>query len=613
MNPFEIQKKRIYKNTDLDTRDVERIKPFMESAFASDLARYNDRPEMKAEKLRFMSEQFANKRRISGVMGSTPMHEDGNIFGAAFPGVKSFFESADYSMPGNIIGMANPTPAQPGWQIPGGVNNPSYQKGTGDIPAYIFGLQSHLALNCQGFDLLPTIAVDTPKVVTQFVDTVYGGGEFDSIESLPTFMNFATSIFTKEWIRTQALVRGTTNIIFRSTSGKALKVTFILGSTVKAEISAEVKATGTSTEAAGTVTYTFDNSISVKSVIDDLNANGGHIFVGAGTTLTDGTVFASPAKVIIGYASATRTNISEAATNTNTIGGMTREQHRKGTKYKLNVIAMDASFEMVGIEIDADTENIQIRDFAAMGINVISYLYTGVQNQLVQTLDEIITKHIYGMGVTHAVNVYQSQGINYSLYLDKPTNTSLTFSSIDCIYTDNLGNDRKADMGSIENSLVSSTFENQDTHGGRLCSRIGLVSEFVGQQNRIGVPDIIVLGGELAAVVKRHSTYTINPITSTLNNTPELQYTGTVMGMQIFKNPKIAFNDPRVLLIRRGDDTDSGSKLLAYDLASSRQTIAEGTMSDKIRVWSRFQIADIGFYPELNYFVFVAINKFHWA
>ena len=64
---------------------------------------------------------------------------------------------------------------------------------------------------------------------------------------------------------------------------------------------------------------------------------------------------------------------------------------------------------------------------------------------------------------------------------------------------------------------------------------------------------------------------------------------------------------------RRGDDTDPGAKFIAYDLAASRQTIAEQTMAEKIRVWSRFEIADIGFYPELNYFMFVAINEMDWA
>lgn len=610
-NPFEIQKQRIYKNTHLDLVAAKRLRPLVESAFATELSRYAGRPEMREEKVRFLTEQYANRQRISKNLGVSALNEDGNIFGGAFPNMKQFFESD--SMPGNIIGMANPAPAAPGWSVNGGVNNPAYQKGTGDIPTYVFGLQSHLALNCQGFDLLPTIAVDTPKIVVSFVDTVYGGGEFDSTESLPSYVVFSNGVFTRDWIKTNNLKRATTELIIREKNGTAVKVLFMLGSLVKAEITAEVKATGTSTEAAGVITYTWDNSVSVKSVVTKINAiDKGKIFVGAGTSLASGTD-TKDAGLYINYASATRTNIGEAATNNGKLAGMTREEHRKGPKHKLNVIVMDASFEMIGIEIDADTENIQIKDLASIGVNVISYLYTGVQNQLVQTLDEIITNHLYAQGVTHAVNVYQSQGLNFSLYIDTPAKTSKAFTDVDCIYEDNLGVDRRGDMGVIENSLVSAGYENQETHSGRLYARTLMTCEFVGQQNRINVPDIMVVGGMLASVYKKHSTYTISPVASTLSANPELHYGGTVLGMQIFKNTKIAFDDPRILLIRRGDDTDSGSKLLAYDLASSRQTIAEGTMSDKIRVWSRFQIADIGFYPELNYFCFVAINGYKWA
>ena len=82
--------------------------------------------------------------------------------------------------------------------------------------------------------------------------------------------------------------------------------------------------------------------------------------------------------------------------------------------------------------------------------------------------------------------------------------------------------------------------------------------------------------------------------------------------INVYKNPRIAFNDPRILLGRRGNDTDPGAKFLAYDLAASRQMIVEGTMAEKIRVWSRFKIADVGFYPEINYYTLLAINEYGW-
>jgi hypothetical protein len=99
-----------------------------------------------------------------------------------------------------------------------------------------------------------------------------------------------------------------------------------------------------------------------------------------------------------------------------------------------------------------------------------------------------------------------------------------------------------------------------------------------------------------------------------LTQSPELNYSGTIYeSVSVYKNPGIDFDDPRILFGRRGNDKDPGAKFLAYDLAASRQIVAEGTMAEKIRVWSRFAIAEVGFYPELNYYTMVAINDGDWC
>lgn len=603
---FEVKRKPIYKHTELDLREADRIKPMMESAFAGEAGRYTgNRDAIGKERMEFAARQYANRARISRNIGVTPMFEDAKIFGGVSPQLEKMFESV--SQPGNIIGMGNVTNPAPSYGFPAGTMDANYQPGSGDVPSYVFGLQSHLALNCIGFDLLPTIAVDTPKVTITYVDTVYGGGTFDDAENLPTFIELSSPVFTRTWIKSKNLKRATSELFIKAADNKALKVRFVVGSTVKAAITAEVIETGTWAD--GTPgAYTWNNSVTVKEVIDAINAAPGDVQTVAGTAGTE------ISKLGVDYASATRTNIAEAASNNNSLGGMTRAQHEKGPKHKLNVIAMDKQLEMVGIEIEADTSNIQIKDMAAMGVNVISHLYTGVQNQLVQSLDETILAHLYQMGVTHALNVYESQGKNYSLYIDAPTNGNISMNSIDVTFEDRAGEDVRTKMGQIANSLVSSAYENQGTHADRLYSRILLVSEFVGQQNRIAPPDYVVVSGEIAACLKKNAKFAACPISTNLANNPELHYSGTIFEtLNVYKNPKVDFSDPRLLFGRRGDDTDPGAKFLAYDLAASRQTIAEDTMAEKIRVWSRFAIADIGFYPELNYYTMVAINNYNWA
>ena len=600
-----IKRERIYKHTMLDQREADRLKPLMESSFRENLVQYSkEREAIREERSRFVSEQYANRARIARNMGVTPLYEDSKIFGEAMPQLKNLFES--YAHPGTGTSMGEVVNPDASNMHTGGIWNPGYKAGSGDVPSFVFGLQSHIALHCIGFDLIPTIAVDTPKILVSYVDTVYGGGTFDDDKNLPSYIELSSPVFVKTWVKAKALVRATTEVIIKAAGGSALKVRFVLASTVKAALTVEVLATGTWTSALTVVTYVWDNSVTVKGVVDAINAAPGEVLVA-------GVVDAITA-IGVNYASATRTNISEAASNNNSLGGMSRAQQSQGPKHKLNVISMDKQLEVVGLEIEADTSNIQIKDMAAMGINVIAHLYTGVQNQLVQSLDEVILNHLYALGVEHAIGAYQSQGINYSLYIGAPSNTTLAMNTIDVKFEDMLGVDSRALMGNLENVLVSSSYENQMTHGERLYSRILLILEFVAQQNRIAPPDFVVASGTLCSCLKKQATFSACPVSTTLSNNPELHYSGTIFEtVSLYKNPKISFNDPRVLFGRRGNDTDPGAKFLAYDLAASRQIVAEDTMAEKIRVWSRFVISDIGFYPELNYYTAVFINDFNWA
>ena len=598
----------------LNQAEADRVAPLMESAFAEQLGSYNhgNRGHIGKERIRFASEQYANRCRVSRNMGLNPLNEDANIFGTAFPQLKNLFESV--AQPGNIIGLGEVTNPMNGNQVNGGMWNAGYKPGSGDVPSYVFGLQSQIALHCIGFDLIPTIAVDTPKVVISYVDTVYGGGTFNDAENMPSFIDISSPLFTRAWIKKNKLSRAKTHVLI-SDGTDAIECRFVLGSTIKAALTVEILGTGTGT-AAGT-DYVKKNEKSIKEIVDNINKNkSGKVCISLDGKVASyaAAVTADLTEIGINYASQTRQNIAEAASNDNTLGGMSRAQHEKGPKHKLNVKMMDKQLEMVGLEIEADCTNIQIKDMAAAGINVLAYLYAGVQNQLIQSIDEIILDHLYALGVEHAVNVYESQGINYSLYIDEPVNTELDFKTVDVKFENMLGVDVRDRMGKIKNTLVSAGYENQETHGQRLYARILVILEFVAYQNRIAAPDFIVAGGELCACLKKQATYSSVPVSTTLSSNPELHYNGTIFEtVNVYKNPKIDFNDPRILFGRRGNDSDAGAKFLAYDLASSRQTIAEGTMSDKIRVWSRFAIADIGFFPELNYYVAVMINKYNWT
>src|SRR5690606_33181375 len=123
-------------------------KPLMESAFGNQFQGYDtpQRKKLADEKLDFATRQYANRVRISENLGTTPLFEDSKIFGNVLEGSKQLFESV--STPGNVIGMGDVSnPATSSTQA-GGLWNPSYKSGSGDIPSYAFGLQTQLAVHC---------------------------------------------------------------------------------------------------------------------------------------------------------------------------------------------------------------------------------------------------------------------------------------------------------------------------------------------------------------------------------------------------------------------------------------------------------------------------------
>lgn len=614
---FDKNHKPIY-TSQIPRANVERIKQqFEHSEFKNMLGKNatDKERELFEAKKEFAAGLYANKQRISNLTGVSPLNEDAKIFGGLGVDTK-LFESA--SLPSNIIGLGNVVSPDPSHAHKGGQWNPAYKAGSGDIPSYVFGLQTEIAFRCVGFELVPTIAVDTPKVPIIYVDKVYGGGTFDDAANMPSFITLTNKLFTADWLANADIKRGATKFYISSSDGaKVLECVFNQGSTVGTKVVVEVLSTGKLSAApAATVTYTKENEHSVAEVLTAVGTTGSLLYKKVSVPATF-QVVALSAATKADYASMDRTPIAEASTNTGSSAPMNRKEHERGVDYKINIIAFDKQVEIEGYEINADTTNIQIRDFAAMGINVIAMLYESVQGQLIQSIDEQILTRLYRLGCQHAYDAKMSQGIDHSLFIAQPSTPNLAYTDIKVpgfVYENMLGDDIRGEMGNIPNSILSSQYENQMTHAERLTSRILLVADFIGHQNRVGGPDWIVVNGEIASTLKKHSSYVTRPIPTTMSAVPTMQNVGTIFGdIVVYKNPKTSFNDPRILLGRKGTDSDSGCKLLAYDLAASRQTIAEGTMAEKIKVWSRFTLHEVGFYPQLNYYTMVAVNKMNWA
>ncbi len=69
-----------------------------------------------------------------------------------------------------------------------------------------------------------------------------------------------------------------------------------------------------------------------------------------------------------------------------------------------------------------------------------------------------------------------------------------------------------------------------------------------------------------------------------------------------YVDQNMSYNDTRVCIGRKGGDDEPGIKFMPYMMAESIQTIAEGTMSPKIAVKSRYALVEAGQLPQTQYY-----------
>lgn len=549
-------------------------------------------------KLRFMSILAESKMAIDGPIGNA--------------GEKALMESYGISTTGNILGMG---PAfwgsDPGTGVgakPGAFHDPSYQNGSGDVPSLIMGMSLNVAAYCIGFDLLATIAVDMPTAIFQFLDSVYAGGKFDGAAGeAPIYFQIKASELNGKadlW----ANVAYADYLIFSKdgADGEAVLTKYIGRSFVTGDLIVAHVSTGT---LAGGV-YTANNA---KNIADSFEAIGEAVKINkvsadGKNVVTDVYAGIDVTKPVLDYVSAVREHIQGFSNNDGiTKHPMTREQLEKGTKNKLNLKLWSKTTEIKGIEVEADITRVQLRDLKAYGVDGMAMLYKAAQNQLIQDINDDIVEHLFALGVKNHAQLFSAQGVNLNMYLAPAGSASKKLSDFGVKFVDPLGNDRSAEFGEIFNDETNSAAENQGTRQRRLSGKMLAAASLIATVGRYGEGDVAVVNGQIGSALKNCANFVAYPIDNTIGKTGDLHFIGTIGNIKIYQNPKMLWNDTRILVGMKGSEETPGAKLLAYDLAQSVEIIAESTMAPKIVISSRYEIIDAGFYPETQYLTF-AVN-----
>ena len=535
----------------------------------------------------------------------------------------------------NTPGMGNVATGS----VAGGVN--AFYNGTngsGDKFPSLLPLAIQVAARTVGFDIVSVVPMNGPAGVLTYLDYVYAGGRDPLATNAPGSKAEKALLFkiSRNGLNATIIaavtgaVAGTKYVIETAvaTGSAALLVSFVGKSRIDGALifKVEGEALTAATDGTGTFsTWPGVQNIALADVLDGAAQIYGTLTITPNTnTVTAATIIGAAGDVtasaelvkaledhIAGFTGAGPDD-DEPFTGNSTNGLTSYEPMKRGvgetSYYKtMGLQAFTKFVEAETFQVAAQVTTEQIQDLNRQyGIDVVSM----VENQLVNEVSQSINKHIlsraFALGWQNHANFASVEGKDLNLDMD-PAGSST--------YAAGVNNFVGQDGTNLLFSTYTGTttipavtifgapgFENLGTIQRRIQSRILAAGNVVAQRGRRGPANFVVTNLQIATALQDSAQFTFYPLANTVNqNNGALYPLGTLAGMTIYVDPNMDYSDTRVLVGRKGADEEPGLKFMPYLMAESIQTIAEGTMSPKIAIKSRYALAEAGFHPETQY------------
>jgi len=300
-------------------------------------------------------------------------------------------------------------------------------------------------------------------------------------------------------------------------------------------------------------------------------------------------------------------NDDEAYSGNATNGLVPYEPMRRGvgeTSYyrTMGLQAFTKFVEAETFQVAAQVTTEQIQDLNRQyGIDVISMMENALVNEISQSINKHILSRAFALGWENHYTFNGVEGTNLNLTLNSASTLSTT-GGARFIGKDNTL--KTIGLPAFQNYGGSTaTFENQGTVQRRIQSKVLAAGNVIAQRGRRGPGNFVVTNLQIATALQDSAQFTFYPLANTVNqNNGALYPLGTLAGMTIYVDPNMEYSDTRILVGRKGADEEPGLKFMPYLMAESIQTIAEGTMSPKIAVKSRYSLVEAGFHPETQHF-----------
>ena len=520
-----------------------------------------------------------------------------------------------YATPLNTVGMANPaapSPLSPETTAPGNFYRQS--TGSGDVPVSTLPMALNIALMTIGLELVPVIPSKGPWQLLTYMDFPYAGGKLGKSnevarldgkgvgrENKPLYFK-VKNLNTKgiKGFDKSKLVDGETVFVFTADTyaltGKFKGFGRMDGALLLETVSA-VKGS---------------EPASIVDVFDAVNA-------AAAPTVKIGSADAidsAEAKPLVKNAFGTYGEVDFVQTQVDFVDGfanfangkkeaMTRAQNETGTGNVIGLRLFSKWVQMGSYEVTGTVTRQQLQDLPLYGVDAVAKVMEALQNEITQSINARILEHVFALGVTNAVNQREFQGVDLNLHMGSAS-TSMDKTSVKT-YADIMGVEHKTTWGEIKNSEVMTSAENLHTRQRRIASRVLAAATLIQNVGRRGRATWIVTNAQIAAALQDVSGYVVAPFANGMaqDGSQNLYLGGTLMGLKVYVDPYMDWNDTRICVGRKGNGNEPGVIFMPYILADTVSITAEGTMAPKMLVNSRYAIVDAGFYPETMYYTFV--------
>lgn len=427
--------------------------------------------------------------------------------------------------------------------------------GSGDKFPSLLPLAIQVAAKTVGFDIVPVIPMQGPTGVLTYLDYVYAGGTISGATA-PVLIKITPDSAATHTVGTSYTA---------AAGGNSIVLVFVGKSRIDGSL---IFKTGATTPA----------NTPISSIVGvggaTLTTDGSPV----GITANTASLVSSPQDHIQGVQGAGGSNTDNFqgpfAQNNSLDGPMNRETGEVTYFNEMGLTTFTKWVEAKTYQMAASVTIEQIQDLQKQfGIDVVSMIENSLVNDISQAINKNILQSLFTLGALNATRFTATEGQNLDLDLNVlPT------------------------VGTYENLM---TFQR------RIFSRIVAAGSVVANRGRRGPANFIVCGPQVASAIQDISQFQAAPFANTVTqNTGALYPVGTVAGMTVYVDQNMKWTDCRVLLGRKGADDEPGLKFMPYLMAESFSTIAQGTMSPKVAVKSRYALVEAGFNPETMYFAF---------